>query len=47
MYAGYSGISGAGAAQYDEVWVVSLPGFTWTRVDGSQKNAILMLWYEV
>ena len=38
MYAGYSGTLGAGAEQYDEVWVLSLPAFNWQRVDASQKS---------
>lgn len=39
MYGGYAGILGAGAEQYDEVWMLSIPAFTWLRVDGSQKSA--------
>lgn len=39
MYGGYAGMLGTGAEQYDEVWVLSIPAFTWQRVDASQKSA--------
>lgn len=39
MYAGYAGVLGAGNEQYDEVWVLSIPAFSWQRVDASQKSA--------
>ncbi|KAL6722212.1 hypothetical protein ACLMJK_001319 [Lecanora helva] len=39
MYGGYAGVLGSSAVQYDEVWVLSLPAFTWHRIDASQKSA--------
>jgi len=39
MYAGFNGVLGAGNKVYDETWALSLPAFTWQRVNGSQKNA--------
>ena len=33
MYGGYAGMPGPGAQQYDEIWALSLPAFTWHRVD--------------
>lgn len=39
MYAGYNGNLTAGNEQFDEVWVFSLPGFVWQRVDASHNQA--------
>lgn len=38
MYAGFNGVLGAGNEVYDEIWALSLPAFSWQRVDDSQKN---------
>ena len=39
MYGGYAGILGSDAVQFDEIWVLSIPAFTWQRIDASQKSA--------
>ena len=39
MYGGYDGIVGSNNQQYDEIWVLSLPGFTWQQLDSSHKSA--------
>ncbi|KAL8953759.1 MAG: hypothetical protein Q9222_000376 [Ikaeria aurantiellina] len=33
IYGGYGGNLGAGAEQYDEIWVLTLPAFEWVQVD--------------
>ena len=39
MYGGYGGILGPGSQMYDELWVLSLPAFTWIQLDSSHKSA--------
>ena len=39
MYGGFSGDMGVDNQQYDEIWVLSLPGFTWQLLDSSHKSA--------
>ena len=39
MYGGYAGVTGAGAQQYDEIWVLSIPAFTWQLLDQSHTVA--------
>ena len=35
IYGGYASVFGQGAEQYDEVWVLSLPAFTWQLLDST------------
>ena len=39
MYGGYGGVLGSEAEQFDELWVLSLPAFTWQQLDSSHKSA--------
>ncbi len=39
IYGGYSGSLGQGAEMFDEIWVLSLPAFTWQQLDGSHSSA--------
>ena len=39
MYGGYDGSLGVEAQQFDELWVLTLPAFTWQQLDASHKSA--------
>ena len=38
MYGGYGSILGPANQQYDEVWVLTLPSFTWQQLDSNHKS---------
>ena len=38
MYGGYTGVPGPGAQQYDEIWALSIPAFTWHRLDAGHDS---------
>lgn len=39
MYGGYGGILGVETQQFDELWVLTLPAFTWQQLDWGHKSA--------
>ena len=38
MYGGYAGVGGGSTTVYDEIWALSIPAFTWHRIDASHKS---------
>ena len=38
MYGGYAGNPGKGTQQYDEIWALSIPSFTWNLIDSSHNS---------
>lgn len=39
MYGGYDGSLGAEQQQFDELWVLTLPAFTWQQLDAGHRSA--------